>query len=90
LETAARSDDTGIYHGSMHWSFKMDAGKVSEEKWHVTEGVSHTFLSAVDEFNKFYKNTYTVMAGDTLASIDRRIPPASDATIAVTSHTTGL
>jgi len=72
FETAARSDDTGIYYGSMHWSFKMDAGKVSEEKWHVTEGVSHTFLSAVDEFNKFYKNTYTVMAGDTLASIAQR------------------
>jgi len=72
FETAARSDDTGTYYGSMHWSFKMGAGKVSEEKWHVTEGVSHTLLSAVDEFNKFYKNTYTVMAGDTLESIAQR------------------
>jgi nucleoid-associated protein YgaU len=69
FETAARSDDTGTYYGSMNWSFKMGAGKVTEEKWSVTEGVSHTLLSAVDEFNKFYKNTYTVMAGDTLESI---------------------
>ena len=56
------------------WQADADRGSrgCAEEKWHVTEGVSHTFLSAVDEFNKFYKNTYTVMAGDTLASIAQR------------------
>lgn len=72
FETAARSDDTGLYYGSLHWSFKMKDGKVNEEKWSVTEGVSHTLLSGVDEFNKFYKNTYTVMKGDTLESIALR------------------
>src|SRR5262249_18239371 len=50
FETAARSDDLGLYYGSLHWSFKMKGdGKVTEEKWSVTEGVSHTLLSAVDE-----------------------------------------
>jgi nucleoid-associated protein YgaU len=58
----------------MHWTFKTHAtpGKVTEEGWHVTEGVSHTFKGALDEFNKFYKNTYTVMSGDTLESIAER------------------
>jgi len=77
FETVARSDDTGTYYGTMHWSFKMNdgtanAGKVTEEKWHVTEGVSHTFREAVAEFDKFYGNTYTVMAGDTLEQIAER------------------
>lgn len=74
FETVARSDDTGTYYGTLHWTFKthVTAGKVSDEGWHVTEGVSHTFKGALDEFNKFYKNTYTVMAGDTLESIAER------------------
>jgi nucleoid-associated protein YgaU len=74
FETVARSDDNGTYFGTMHWGFKINAapGKVSDESWHVTEGVSHTFKGALDDFNKFYKNTYTVMVGDTLASIAER------------------
>lgn len=74
FETVARSDDTGIYYGTMHWRFTINAtpGKVTDEKHHVTQGVSHTFKAGVDEFNKFYKNTYTVMVGDTLASIAER------------------
>lgn len=74
FETVARSDDTGTYYGTMHWGFTANAtpGKVTNETHHVTEGVSHTFKGALDEFNKFYKNTYTVMAGDTLETIAER------------------
>jgi nucleoid-associated protein YgaU len=74
FETVARSDDTGTYYGTMHWTFKTHdtPGKVTDEGFHVTEGVSHTFKGALDEFNKFYKNTYTVMDGDTLESIAER------------------
>lgn len=74
FETVARSDDTGTYYGTMHWGFTINAtpGKVTNETHHVTEGVSHTFKGALDEFNKFYKNTYTVMSGDTLESIAER------------------
>jgi len=74
FETVARSDDIGTYYGTMHWGFTINAtpGKVTDESWHVTEGVSHTFTGAVDQFNKFYKNTYSVMTGDTLESIAER------------------
>jgi len=72
FETVARSDDKGIYYGTMHWEYEVNKGKVSKENWHVTEGTSDTFASAVTEFNKFYKNEHTVMEGETLASISIR------------------
>lgn len=69
FETVARSEDAGIYYGTIHWDFEINADKVSKESWKVTPGVSETFRSGLDEFNKFYKNKYTVMKGDTLWSI---------------------
>jgi nucleoid-associated protein YgaU len=74
FETVARADDTGTYYGTMHWGFTINKtpGKVTDETHRVTEGVSHTFKGGLDEFNKFYKNTYTVMVGDTLESIAER------------------
>ncbi len=72
FETVARSDDKGIHYGTMHWEYEVNKGKVSKEGWHVTEGTSDTFASAVTEFDKFYKNEHTVMEGETLASISTR------------------
>lgn len=58
FQTLARSDDTGIYYGTVHWTFDADggAGKVTKESYRVAPGVSDTFRGALDLFNKFYKN----------------------------------
>jgi len=72
FETAARSDDLGLYYGAMHWGFTIKANKVVDEHHHVAEGTSDTFAAAVTEFNKFYKNRVTVMQGDTLESLAER------------------
>ena len=74
FETVARSEDVGIYYGAVHWSFDADgvAGKVTDESHSVSPGVSDTFRAALDEFNKFYKNPHTVMAGETLQSIAQK------------------
>lgn len=72
FETVARSDDVGVYYGTMHWAFNVQDGKVSNESHRVTEGVSHTLLGAVTEFDKFYGSTHVVMEGETLESLSIR------------------
>jgi len=74
FETVARSADTGIYYGTVHWGFEADSpsGKVSNETHSVTPGVSDTFRAALQEFTRFYKNPHTVMKGDTLFSLARQ------------------
>lgn len=72
FETVARSDDIGVYYGAMHWGFTIQKDKVVDEHHKVAEAPSQTFQAAVTEFNKFYKNEHTVMAGETLESISTR------------------
>ncbi|MEO5928439.1 MAG: DUF4157 domain-containing protein [Candidatus Kapaibacterium sp.] len=71
FQTVARSEDAGIHYGTVNWSFDADggAGTVTAEAHSVMPGISDTFRSGVDEFNKFYKNSHTVMKGETLTSI---------------------
>jgi nucleoid-associated protein YgaU len=58
FQTVARSADDGTQFGTVFWSFEADGinGKVTKESSRVAPGVSGTFRSALDEFNKFYKN----------------------------------
>jgi nucleoid-associated protein YgaU len=69
FETVARSDDTGTYYGGMNWGFSIKSSKVVDEHHSVSEAPSLTFQAAVTKFNEFYKNTHTVMQGDTLESL---------------------
>ena len=69
FETVARSVDLGIYYGTIHWDFEVKGGKVSKEGHKVIPGVSETFKSGLDEFNKFYKNKHVVMKGESLWKI---------------------
>jgi nucleoid-associated protein YgaU len=72
FQTVARSEDAGVYYGTIHWDFETNGGKVSKESFSVIPGVSETFRSALDEFNSFYKNKHTVMLGETLSSIAQK------------------
>lgn len=69
FEAVARSDDTGTYYGGMAWGFTIKSNKVVEEHHSVSEAPSQTFHAAVAKFNEFYKNTHTVMQGDTLEGL---------------------
>jgi nucleoid-associated protein YgaU len=72
FETVARSDDVGVYYGGMVWGFTIKSNKVVDEHHSVSEAPSQTFQAAVTEFNEFYKNTHTVMQGDTLEGLATR------------------
>jgi nucleoid-associated protein YgaU len=73
FETAARSDDTGLYYGTLLWWFSVNntvaPPTVSQEGFNVQPGVSDTFRAALTKFNKFYGNRHTVVAGQTLEQI---------------------
>jgi nucleoid-associated protein YgaU len=69
FETVARSDDTGTYYGGMVWGFTIRSSKVIDEHHSVSEAPSQTFQAAATKFNEFYKNTHTVMQGDTLEGL---------------------
>lgn len=69
FETIARSDDTGTYDGGMVWGFTIKSNKVVEERHSVSGEPSQTFHAAVTKFNEFYKNTHTVIQGDTLEGL---------------------
>lgn len=75
FETVARSDDIGLYYGTLAWQFRLDATGsvpvVKDEDFAVKPGATDTFRSAVVEFNRFYLNTHTVMKGQTLREISR-------------------
>jgi nucleoid-associated protein YgaU len=75
FETVARSDDTGLYYGTLLWHFEVDATAapptVTKEWYNVQPGISDTFRSALTEFNRFYANPHTVVQGQTLEQISQ-------------------
>jgi LysM repeat protein len=75
FQTVARSDDIGLYYGTLWWQFEVDATgttpQVINEAKGVKPGATDTFRSAVVEFNRFYANPHTVMKGQTLYEISR-------------------
>lgn len=73
FETVARSDDLGLYYGTLWWQFEADGSvappKVTKENYGVKPGVSDTFQAALASFNRFYANPHTVLAEQTLEQI---------------------
>jgi hypothetical protein len=73
FETVARSDDIGLYYGTLWWQFEVDGTAdpetVTRERYGVRPGISDTFRGALANFNRAYANSHTVVAGETLEEI---------------------
>ena len=73
FETVARSDDLGLYYGTLMWHFEVDGTvappTVTKEWYNVQPGISDTFRGALVQFNRFYANPHTVLEGQTLEQI---------------------
>jgi LysM repeat protein len=74
FESAAYSEDLGIFYGSVRWHFRQlpssqDSDSFPDERFYVSPTVSDTLRASIVEFNKVLKNKHRVLQGETLASI---------------------
>ena len=74
FESAAYSEDLGIFYGSVRWHFRQvpgsqDSDSFPDERFDISPTVSDTLRASIVEFNKALKNKHRVMQGETLAGI---------------------
>lgn len=74
FESAAYSEDQGIFYGAVRWGFRnyppaFNQASFPDEWFQISPSVSDTLRASITEFNKVYRNKHRVQQGETLASI---------------------
>jgi nucleoid-associated protein YgaU len=74
FESAAHSEDLGLFYGAVRWGFRYNPAFMTErsfpDEWfQFSPRVSDTLGASVVALNKFYRNKHVVQQGETLGAI---------------------
>jgi hypothetical protein len=79
FETVAKGSDNQVVYGSLHWGFKIRAGRVQDEYAYTVDFQSGAFDEALERFRGYYAHEPVVIYFDT----DKDAPqPGEDAKLA--------